>query len=269
MRQFLILGHTASIDPGFTLNDLPGGAGRMDVLCRAIGATMFLSHGIRRDVVTHLLLQEQVHVRIRGDRVKRLNPDERSTAALIRYALKALSQEDVESSPGITVAPRSLEDLMRSFEAEGLTPVVLDEQGTRVEDVTIPETPVFILSDHREFSEGDREILRGHVHLSLGPTALHTSQAITIVHYLLDRLEEDRNEDLVLVHTAFGEPKAQLIKHLLEDFDIPVNVMTHVPPSVFPMVLNGLAEAQIWVRRRDVAKARRIISDYFQSSDLG
>ncbi len=266
MRQFLILGHTASIDPGFTLNDLPGGAGRMDVLCRAIGATLFLSHGIRRDVKTNLLLQGQVHVRIRGDRVKRLNPDERSTAALIRHALKALSGEEVESSPGITVAPRSLEDLMGSFEVEGVTPVVLDEQGTRVEDVTMPETPVFILSDHRDFSEEDREVLFEHVHVSLGPTALHTSQAITIVHYLLDRLEEDRNADLVLVHTAFGEPKAQLIKHLLEDFDVPVNVMTHVPPSIFPMVLDGLAEAQIWVRSRDAARAKRIIADYFPSS---
>ena len=91
MRRFLILGHKAAIEPDFTLNDLPGAAGRIDVLCRAIGATLFLSHGIRRDVETNLLLQDSVHVRISGESVKRLNPDERSTAALIKHALKALA----------------------------------------------------------------------------------------------------------------------------------------------------------------------------------
>ena len=39
------------------LNDLPGTGGRMDVLARAVNASLFVSHGIRKDshVMLHLM----------------------------------------------------------------------------------------------------------------------------------------------------------------------------------------------------------------------
>ena len=269
MRRFLILGHKAAIEPDFTLNDLPGGAGRIDVLCRAIGSSLFLSHGIRRDVETNLLLQDSVHIRIYGEYVKRLNPDERSTAALIKHALKALkdasSDDEVRSTPGITAARRSLSDVLDIFLDENAQPIVLHEEGEPAETFHFPENPAFILSDHTEFSETDQLTLAEYPRISLGARALHTSQAITITHYLLDHLEQDRNADLVLAHKVWGEPKAQLIITLLEDFDIPVNRMMHVPPSVYPMVLDGLAEVRIMVHPRDLARAQRIIADYFET----
>jgi len=269
MRRFLILGHKAAIEPDFTLNDLPGAAGRIDVLCRAIGSSLFLSHGIRRDVETNLLLQDSVLIRIYGEYVKRLNPDERSTAALIKHALQALkdssSDDEVRSTPGITVARRSLSEVIDSFIGVGATPVVLHEEGEPAESFHFPENPAFILSDHTEFSEADQLTLADYPRISLGSTALHTSQAITITHYLLDRLERDRDVDLVLAHKVWGEPKAQLIISLLEDFDIPVNRLMHATPSVYPMVLDGLAEVRIMVHPRDLARAQRIIADYFET----
>lgn len=269
MRRFLILGHKATIESDFTLNDLPGAAGRMDVLCRAIGASLFLSHGIRRDVETNLLLQDSVHIRISGDYVKRLNPDERSTAALIKHALKALkdtsSDDEVRSTPGITAARRSLSEIMDVFLRASATPVVLHEEGEPAESFRFPENPAFILSDHTEFSETDQLTLADYPRISLGSRALHTSQAITITHYLLDRLEQDRDVDLVLAHKVWGEPKAQLIISLLEDFDIPVNRLMHAPPSLYPMVLDGMAEVRIMVHPRDLAKAQHIIADYFET----
>ena len=270
MRRFLILGHKAAIEPDFTLNDLPGAAGRLDVLCRAIGATLFLSHGIRRDVETSLLLQDRVHVRISGEWVKRLNPDERSTAALIKHALKALVDADgadgtdVRSTPGITAAHRSLSDVLDTFLEANASPVVLHEEGEPAESFSFPENPAFVLSDHTEFTEADQIVLADYPRISLGTTALHTSQAITITHYLLDQREQELNADLVLAHKVWGEPKARLIISLLEDFDIPVNRMMHVPPSIYPMVLDGLAEVRIMVRPRDLAHARQIIADYFE-----
>ena len=268
MRRFLILGHKAAIEPDFTLNDLPGAAGRLDVLCRAIGATLFLSHDIRRDVETNLLLQDSVHIRISGELVKRLNPDERSTAALIKHALKALddasSDEEVQSTPGIFVAQRSLSDVIDGFLRENAEPVVLHEEGEPAETYSFPGNPAFILSDHTEFTETDQVLLADFPRISLGAKALHTSQAITITHYLLDQREQDLSADLVLAHKVWGEPKAQLIITLLEDFDIPVNRMMHVPPSLYPMALDGLAEVRIMVHARDLARARRIIADYFE-----
>jgi hypothetical protein len=145
------------------------------------------------------------------------------------------------------------------------TPIVLHEEGEPAESYSFPKNPAFILSDHTEFTESDQILLAEYPRISLGATALHTSQAITITHYLLDQQEDERSADLVLAHKVWGEPKARLIISLLEDFDIPVNRMMHAPPSIYPMVLNGMAEVRIMVRPRDLARAQQIIADYFET----
>ena len=264
MRRFVILGHKTPITPDFQLNDLPGGAGRMDVVCRAIGASLFLSHGIRRDVETVLLLQNAVRIRISGEHVKRLNPDERSTAALIRRALESLSDEEVRSTPGILISHATLTETLDLLAEDGAKVLVLHEDGEPAESFTFPEHPAFVLSDHLDFTTEDEAALEGFPRVSLGPTALHTSQAITIVHYLLDQREEDLHADLVLCHKMWGEPKAQLIKGLLEDFDIPANLMMHAAPGLYPMAVDGLAEVRVMVRPRDCERAQQIIHDYFE-----
>ena len=264
MRRFLILGHNVPVHPDFHLNDLPGGAGRIDVLCRAIGASLLLSHGIRRDVETILLLQDSVRIRITGDRVKRLNPDERSTAALIRRALGVLADEEIESTPGIFVSRCTLSEAIDGLVEQGASPIVLDEDGLPFESFTFPRDPAFVLSDHTDLAEEEERSLADLPRVSLGPTPLHTSQAITIAHYLLDRQSEELNENLVLAHKAWGDPKAQMIKGLLEDFEIPVNLVMHAPPSVYPIAVDGLAEVRIMVRSRDLRKSRQIIADYFE-----
>ncbi len=264
MRRFLIVAHSVPVHPDFDLNDLPGGAGRIDVLCRAIGASLLLSHGIRRDVETILLLQGSVRIRIDGDRVKRLNPDERSTAALIRRALASLADEEVESTPGVFASRCTLSEAIDGLLEQRADPIVLDEDGLPCESFAFPRDPAFVLSDHAGFAAAEERLLVDLPRVSLGPTSLHTSQAITIAHYLLDRQDEDRNEKIALVHKVWGEPKAQMIKGLLEDFDIPVNLVTHSTPSIYPMAVDGLAEVRIMVRSRDLPKARRIIADYFE-----
>ena len=275
MRRFLIVGHNVPVHPDFHLNDLPGGAGRIDVLCRAIGASLLLSHGIRRDVETILLLQDSVRIRIDGDRVKRLNPDERSTASLIRRALSALADAgsdvsgkaahgETQSTPGIFASRCTLSEAIDDLARQGATPIVLDQGGLPFEPLAIARDPAFILSDHTDFAKEEEELLAGFPRVSLGPTPLHTSQAITIAHYLLDRQGEDLNENLVLAHKVWGEPKAQMMKGLLEDFAIPVNLVMHAPPSVYPIAVDGLAEVRIMVRPRDLRRARQIIADYFE-----
>ncbi len=264
MKRFLILGHDVPLDSDFHLDDLPGAAGRIDVLCRAIGASLLLSHGIRRDVETILLLRDSVRVRIRGDRVKRLNPDERSTAALLRRALGALAEDEVESTPGIFVSRCGLTEEIDRLLEQGASPIVLDEDGDPAESFAFPRDPAFVLSDHLDFTEAEERLLADLPRVSLGPTPLHTSQAITIAHYHLDRQAEDRDEDLVLAHKVWGEPKAQMIKGLIEDFGIPANLVMHAPPSVYPMAVDGLAEVRIMVRAGDLRRVRQIIADYFE-----
>ena len=144
MRRFLILGHKAPVDSSFSLSDLPGGAGRLDVLCRAVGASLFLSHGIRLDVETVLLIRNEIQIRFAGDQVRRINPDERSTAAIIRHALDAIGQEEIESTPGVYVSRRSLSDALdRLYQLEA-APILLHEDGAPAESYAFPENPAFI-----------------------------------------------------------------------------------------------------------------------------
>lgn len=264
MRRFVLFGHKAPITPDFTLNDLPGGAGRLDLLCRGIGAAFFLSHDLRREVEVILLLQDQVQIRLVGKKLKRLNPDERSTAALIKHALEKLDVEEQQSTPGIFVAPRTLPMILDRLYQVGAHPIVLHEEGNPIDSFPIPTNPAFFLSDHQDFSPSDAKTLADLPRLSLGKRALHTSQCITIVHYLLDRRYDDTQADLVLCHKVWGEPKALLIKGLLEDCDLPANLVMHVPPAVLPINIDGLGEVRIMVRERDLTRAREIISDYFE-----
>ncbi|MCX6100045.1 MAG: tRNA (pseudouridine(54)-N(1))-methyltransferase TrmY [Candidatus Bipolaricaulota bacterium] len=264
MRRFVVLAHKVPTSGGFSLNDLPGTAGRIDVLCRAVGAGLFVSHGVRTDTEVTLLVQNSVQIRIAGDRVKRLNPDERSTAAILQIALRGAALEEVETTPGVVASQSSLSQVLdRLYQLEA-HPVVLHEQGNPIEGFSVPANPAFILSDHEDFTDEDEAALADLPPVSLGPMPLHTRQCITIVHYLLDRDEGDVAADLVLCHKVWGEPKARLITGLLEDFGIPSNLLSHAVPSLYPGMMNGLGEVRIMVRPRDLERARAIIGDYFE-----
>ena len=88
MKQFIVIGHLAQTDGGFSLNDMPGAAGRMDVLCRCVNSSFFLSHDLRRDVECYLVLLGEPDspktVLFKGDALRYLSPDERSAGALIK-----------------------------------------------------------------------------------------------------------------------------------------------------------------------------------------
>ena len=56
LRRFVIVGTRAMSKGKLPLNDLGGGAGRMDVLIRALMAALLTSHGIRKNVEVVLIL---------------------------------------------------------------------------------------------------------------------------------------------------------------------------------------------------------------------
>ena len=192
MRMFAVVGHLARTDGTFPLEDLPGSAGRMDLLCRCVRASLFLSHGLRRDAECRLLLLGPPDppriVRFSGERVRSLSPDERSAGSLIRKAL-SLPAGDLfrESSPGVDVRRGSLRDLL-----EDGPWAVLDEQGS---DLRMAEHPGdrFLLSDHLNFTTEEEDLLSGLPRYSVGPLALHADDAITLVQNERDRREAGWN----------------------------------------------------------------------------
>ena len=189
MRQFIILGHDAPVDAEFSLDDIAGGAGRLDVLCRCVNSAFFLSHAIREDVRAHLVLGDEFTVTFEGSDLRRLNPDERSTAALVRNALdereEAIGHMPVETSPGVSLTRRGFEPLLESVDG---TVVQLHEDGDPVVGVEPPEDPIFVLSDHHDIGDEEAALLDAAAdrRVRLGPKRLHADHAITVAHNYLD-----------------------------------------------------------------------------------
>ena len=189
MREFVFVAHEAPTDAEFSVNDLPG-AGRMDLLCRCINAALLTSHGVREGVTAHLVLRgdgenEDVTVRFEGEEVSGLNPDERSIAGVVRAALEERTYYEVEARHGVYVAERGLKEVL---DETGVETVVLHEGGERAAAGKPPDEPVFVVSDHRDFSEGDLEAVEedGALSVSLGPVALHADHATAVAHNWCD-----------------------------------------------------------------------------------
>jgi tRNA (pseudouridine54-N1)-methyltransferase len=189
MRQFVVLGHHAPIDPDFSLDDLAGAAGRLDVICRCVNSALFLSHGIRDAVQIHLVVQDELTVRIDSADLRYMNPDERNIAGLLRQALEAKDQaighREAESTPGIHVSKRGFQPVLESIDG---TVVELHEDGDPLADVDPPTDPVFVLSDHEDFTDEEAVVLAEHSdkRVRVSPEILHADHTITVAHNYLD-----------------------------------------------------------------------------------
>lgn len=210
MRRFAIIGHRAMSKGKLPLNDMAGGAGRMDVLVRALIASLMTSHGFRKDTEVILHLQggpgPNRRIRIDGAAVKGIHAEERSVAGQIAKVLKETSPPKgrwIERSKGIWDSRGDIQDTIADWSET--TIIALDANGERLwnDDSFIPmqsnphssyqeneENLVvdgidigFILSDDKPL-EGD---LPDSVKLrSLGDLWLQGHMAIGICHFLMD-----------------------------------------------------------------------------------
>jgi tRNA (pseudouridine54-N1)-methyltransferase len=195
MRRFVVVSLTAPTNGDFSLEDLPGSAGRIDILCRCAGAALLVSHGIRKDSEIHLIiLTDRANPRtisIHGDRVRSLNPDERTTASLLRIALS--SRNEMETSPGVVIRNMGLPGLLDELKATRL--YLLDETGedarNALASIRRDDDATFVLGARDDVPQDLRElcITRGAKPISISPLSLQSEQCITIVHNSLDRLE--------------------------------------------------------------------------------
>ncbi len=197
MKDFVIIGHKALTAGDFSLNDLPGSAGRMDILCRCVNSALFLSHGMRRDVNVHLVLLGEPDpckvIRFNGEKLKYLNPDERSSGSLIKKALeKDAIPYETQSTPGVWIRRAGLEDLLKEFKDAGRDIYYLREDGKDIRVYPdLSDDAVFILGDHTGVTEEEEEMI-GTVAkdtLNIGPVSLHSDHCMIIIHNEMDRRE--------------------------------------------------------------------------------
>jgi tRNA (pseudouridine54-N1)-methyltransferase len=198
VRRFILLVHKVPIDGAFTLNDLAGGAGRMDEVARAVSTAFTVSNDLRRDTEVTLLFAGPVggigrRISVVGSRLRYLNPDERSTAALLKNALTRSVDHlrEFESSPGMVIGaadPRA--ELARWLKEPGA--VWLTEGGMPLRTFAW-EPPNFlgILCDPFDPTPEEHAALvsAGLPQVSVGPRSLRTSQVIDVVHAELDQRE--------------------------------------------------------------------------------
>lgn len=193
-RTFVNVSHTGKPDGDWNLNDLTAGAGRVDVLCRNIQSAFFLSHGLRDDVQFYAIFTQAAPrakvVHLDSGKIQRLNPDERSTAARLQQALvdKWNVPDWKEVQGGIRVGRLGLDDVLDELAPKG-TLVLLDPEGTPLQDWAPPKDPVFVLSDHVPFTAQEYASLgaRNVQRVSLGPHWYHGNNAIAVIHWWLDQ----------------------------------------------------------------------------------
>jgi tRNA (pseudouridine54-N1)-methyltransferase len=191
MRTFIVLGHRATTNPDFSLEDIPGTSGRLDILCRCINAAFVLSHGIRRDVQVFLILgggEPQKTVWLKGDELRHLNPDERTTAALLKKALAIVAgSEWSRSTPGISVRAGGLKELFADLCGSKL--FCLREDGADIVQLgsDISEGS-FLLGDHLGMLPEEELMAEeaGAEVVSLGPVSLHADHCIVLLNWLMD-----------------------------------------------------------------------------------
>jgi len=197
MPKFAVMGHRAMAKGKLPLNDLAGGAGRMDVLIRATMAALLTSHGLRADtvVVLHLLGGPGPPRRIKfdGAKLKGLHADERSIAGtiakIIALPLPPIGRWD-EVTAGLSHSGGNLSTTLREWTDS--TVVVLDAQAPRLwsEGAALPQKGekktcdlAFVLSDDQPL---DSTETAGQVKRSLGDVWLQGHMAVGVVHFLLD-----------------------------------------------------------------------------------
>ncbi|MBX3187155.1 MAG: hypothetical protein KF819_09075 [Labilithrix sp.] len=201
-RSFVLVGRHATASADFSLVDIAGTSGRLDVLLRGLRAALLVSHGVRRDTIAYLVLlggaraKADAHpagprvIKIAGETAKFLRPDERALATLVQKTL-AHDQESgafVEVRPGVCLAAAGIDAVIADVGDAEL--FVLEEGGRDVRELpAFTRDVALFVGGHDGFDDVTRAKLDalGARAIRVGPTSIHADDAIAVVHNELDR----------------------------------------------------------------------------------
>jgi tRNA (pseudouridine54-N1)-methyltransferase len=160
-------------------------AGRLDIVHECIVTSLFLSHGIRRDVNFHAILNgppsPPVHIQINGEALYDVRTDMETWQQIIKKTLSG------KSHPGITRDKTAFETLMKA-KSQTHQIYVLEEGGKDLNEVAFPENSLFVLGDHVGLPQRAEDFaLRFGEKISLGKTPYLAMSCINIINYTLDR----------------------------------------------------------------------------------
>jgi tRNA (pseudouridine54-N1)-methyltransferase len=181
-REFILFSRVGQTDSNFrNLHD----AGRLDIVHECIVSSLFLSHGLRRDVTFHAILNgppnPPLHIQIDGEPLYDVRTDMDTWQVILKKTLSG------KSHPGITKDKTSFEALVKA-KAKTRQIYVLEEDGKDISQVTLKENSLFILGDHVGLpKKAEVFAQRFGEKISLGKQPYLAASCITIINYTLDQ----------------------------------------------------------------------------------
>ncbi len=187
-REFLLfsrLGKTSNI-----FNNLHD-AGRLDITYECIVASFFLSHGLRKNVTFHSILNgppnPPLHLLIDGSKLFDVRTDVWTWQKILKKVISG------KPHPGITTRKRSFESLLKE-KAKDKKIFVLEEGGKKIDITDFSSDSVFVLGDHIGLPKKvENFALRYGEKISLGNKPYLAASCITILNYLLDHQIKSRS----------------------------------------------------------------------------
>lgn len=191
-RRFLFISHRTPLNGDFSLSDLTGRGGRMDVIARAVTSALLTSNGIRRDASASVFFSDHAGghklVVVSGSSVRYLNPDERSAAGLLKGALeRASTSASGTSGPGVYFHDMPLGEAINQLSSDCLV-YYLREDGKRRGEMKLPG--LFVLGDNMDLTQEEELELTSHspLRISLSATSMHSDHCAVIINWLLDEV---------------------------------------------------------------------------------
>jgi tRNA (pseudouridine54-N1)-methyltransferase len=169
-------------DAGFSnLHD----AGRLDIVYECVVASLFLSHGLRRDVTFDAFLNgppfPPSHLSVDGESLYDVRTDIDTWQGIIRKAISG------KVHPGVASDRKSFEAFLKE-KSESAPIFVLEEGGKDASQEWLPDGAFFVLGDHVGLpKKAESFALRFGEKISVGKRPYLAASCITIVNYLLDR----------------------------------------------------------------------------------
>lgn len=181
-REFILFSRLGKTDSNFSnLHD----AGRLDIVHECIVSSLFLSHGLRRDVTFHAILNgppnPPLHVQIDGSTLYDVRTDMETWQIILKKTIQG------KPHPGITKDKTSFEALVKT-KAQTRQIYVLEEDGKDIDQIELGENSLFILGDHVGLpKKAETFALRFGEKISLGKQPYLAASCITIINYTLDQ----------------------------------------------------------------------------------
>ncbi len=181
-REFILFSRIGQTDSNFlNLHD----AGRLDIVHECIVSSLFFSHGLRRDVTFHAILNgppnPPVHVQIDGSTLYDVRTDMDTWQVILKKTLSG------KPHPGITKDKTSFEALVK-IKAQTRQVYVLEEDGKNISEVSLGDNCLFILGDHVGLpKKAELFAQRFGEKISLGKQPYLAASCITIINYTLDQ----------------------------------------------------------------------------------